>query len=146
MVAALLAGAAQAMSIDAPGHEPDISAPNIGEKVAGDLGGKVGTKSKRRKILGNPAKAAAYEFNTEKVYTFYIYGDAMDYGRGTMYIPFFGEFDIKPYIGKQPLSLSAVTRNGDILYDLRIWHKSLHNKLSCNRVTVSSKGGKTVHV
>jgi len=64
----------------------------------------------------------------EKVYTFHEYSDAMDYGRGTMRIPMYGEYDIKPSIGRQPLSLTAVTRGGDVLYDLRIWHES-HQRL-----------------
>ena len=64
----------------------------------------------------------------EKVYTFHEYSDAMDYGWDTMRIPMYGEYDIKPSIGRQPLSLTAVTRGGDVLYDLRIWHES-HQRL-----------------
>ena len=36
----------------------------------------------------------------------------------------YGEFDIKESIGRQPLSLTAVTKGGDVLYDLRVWHES----------------------
>eukprot|EP00571_Detonula_confervacea_P013682 CAMPEP_0172311386 /NCGR_PEP_ID=MMETSP1058-20130122/14643_1 /TAXON_ID=83371 /ORGANISM="Detonula confervacea, Strain CCMP 353" /LENGTH=276 /DNA_ID=CAMNT_0013024545 /DNA_START=84 /DNA_END=914 /DNA_ORIENTATION=+ len=125
-VIALLAGTAQTMSIDSPGNEPDITLPVIDENVASVLGKSVGTKSKRRKHLGNPKKAASYMFNTESVYTFHTYDDAMDYGRGTMRIPMYGEYDIKPSIGRQPLILTAVTQSGDILYDLRVWHESHH--------------------
>lgn len=124
-VIALLAGTAQTMSIDPPGSEPDMTLPEIKENVASILGDKVATKSKRKKRLGNPKKAAGYEYDTDRVYTFHTYDDAMDYGRGTMHMPVYGEYDIKPYIGRQPLSLTAVTRGGDILYDLRVWHESL---------------------
>eukprot|EP00592_Proboscia_alata_P008811 CAMPEP_0194364442 /NCGR_PEP_ID=MMETSP0174-20130528/12371_1 /TAXON_ID=216777 /ORGANISM="Proboscia alata, Strain PI-D3" /LENGTH=274 /DNA_ID=CAMNT_0039138483 /DNA_START=181 /DNA_END=1005 /DNA_ORIENTATION=- len=124
---ALLAGTAQTMSIDSPGTEPDITLPVIEENVGSTLGKNVATKSKRRKHLSNPKKAAAYGFNTDRVYTFHTYDDTMDYGRGTMHIPMYGEYDIKPSIGRQPLSLTAVTQDGDILYDLRVWHES-HRK------------------
>lgn len=40
-----------------------------------------------------------------------------------MHIPMYGEYDIKPSIGNQPLSLTAVTTAGEILYDLQIWHE-----------------------
>lgn len=126
-VIALLAGTSQTMSIDAPGNEPDITLPSIEENVAAALGKKLATKSKRRKHLGNPNEAASYEFNTDSVYTFHSYDDAMDYGRGTMHIPGYGEYDIKPSIGHQPLSLTAATKEGDILYDLQVWHKSSQN-------------------
>ena len=50
----------------------------------------------------------------------------MDYGRGTMVLPLYGEYDIKPSIGNQPLSLTGIAEpGGEILYDLRIWHDSL---------------------
>ena len=125
-VIALLAGTAQTMSIDAPGNEPNIMLSEIEENVASTLGMSVATRSKRRKHLGHPQKAASYEFNTESVYTFHTYDDSMDYGRGTMYIPMYGEVDIKPRIGPQPLTLTAVTQSGEILYDLRVWHAN-HN-------------------
>lgn len=52
---------------------------------------------------------------------------SMDYGRGTMVLPLYGEYDIKPSIGNQPLSLTGIAEpGGEILYDLRIWHESLH--------------------
>eukprot|EP00578_Thalassiosira_sp_NH16_P032307 CAMPEP_0181078440 /NCGR_PEP_ID=MMETSP1071-20121207/1488_1 /TAXON_ID=35127 /ORGANISM="Thalassiosira sp., Strain NH16" /LENGTH=278 /DNA_ID=CAMNT_0023159757 /DNA_START=250 /DNA_END=1086 /DNA_ORIENTATION=- len=124
-VIALLAGTAQTMSIDSPGEEPDITLPVIRENVAWSLGISVATESKRRKILGNPTKAASYEFDTTSIYTFHTYDEAMDYGRGTMRIPLYGEYDIKPMIGHQPLSLTATTQDGDVLYDLLIWHESL---------------------
>mmetsp|Transcript_32144 Transcript_32144/g.77720 ORF Transcript_32144/g.77720 Transcript_32144/m.77720 type:complete len:144 (+) Transcript_32144:1101-1532(+) len=61
----------------------------------------------------------------EKVYTLHEYSDAMDYGRGTMRIPMYGEYDIKSSIGRQPLNLTVVTRGGDVLYDgmraIRAW-------------------------
>lgn len=107
-VVALLGGTAQTMSIDSPGSEPDITLPVIEENVAAALGKGFDSISKRKKQLGNPKKAAAYEFNTQDVYTFHTYDDVMDYGRGTMRFPMGGERDIKPYIGHQPLSVSSI--------------------------------------
>jgi len=125
-VIALLAGTAQTMSIDAPGNEPDITLPEIEENVASTLGTIIATTSKRRKHLGHPQKAASYEYDTNSIYTFHTYDDAMDYGLGTMRIPMYGEVDIKPRIGPQPLTLTAVTQSGETLYDLRVWHAN-HN-------------------
>ena len=122
-VLALLAGTAQTISIDREGSEPNITVPVIKENVGYILGKKVATKSQRRKVLSSPKKAALYEFDTEHVYTFHTYDDAMDYGRGTMHLPVYGEYDIKPMIGRQPWSLSVVTNEGNILSDLRIWYK-----------------------
>ena len=129
-VLAILAGSAQTLSIDSPGNEPDITLPNIEENVVSSLGssggssGDVSNRTSRRKTLGNPKKAAEYEFNTHDVYTFHLYDDAMDYGNGTMKIPMYGDVDIKPHIGKyQPLGLNMVTKDGEFLFDIRVWHE-----------------------
>ena len=125
-VLALYAGSAQTMRIDTPGTEPDITIPDIPENISSitRLGDKMKNSiSKRKKYLSIPKKASKYEFDTDHIYTFHTYDDAMDYGRGTMKIPMYGDYDIKPYIGSQPLSLSSVTTQGDVLYNFRIWHK-----------------------
>lgn len=122
-VIALLAGTAQTMSIDTKGDEPDITLPDIPENVSHVLGSTLASKSRRKKVLSSPKKARRYTFDTSHVYTFHTYDDAMDYGLGTMHIPMYGEYDIKPRIGRQPLSLTAVTQSGEILYDMRIWHE-----------------------
>ena len=129
-VLALLAGSAQTLSIDSPGNEPDITLPDIEENVVSSLGSSSGNSSdvsnraSRRKTLGNPKKAAEYEFNTHDVYTFHLYDDAMEYGNGTMKIPMYGDVDIKPHIGKyQPLGLNMVTKDGEFLFDVRVWHE-----------------------
>lgn len=126
-VLALLAGAAQTVSIDPPGEEPSMTAVDVEENVADVLGTEVGTASRRVRRLGHPRKASAYVFDTDHVYTFHTYDDAMDYGRGTMRVPLYGEYDLKPSVGRQPLSLTAVTAGGEILYDLRIWHESVQD-------------------
>jgi len=122
-VIALLAGTAQTMSIDMKGEEPDITLRDIPENVSHALGTSLTTKSRRKKVLSKPKKAMQYTFDTSYVYTFHTYDDAMDYGLGTMHIPMYGEYDLKPKIGRQPLSLTAVTQSGEILYDLRVWHE-----------------------
>jgi Protein of unknown function (DUF1769) len=120
-VVALYAGTAQTMSVDAPGREPEITGPHIPENVADDA--NLVTANKRKKHLSNPKKAAKLEYDTNKVYTFHTYDDSMDYGRGSMRIPMYGDYDIKPAIGPQPLSLTAVTTLGETLYSFRIWHE-----------------------
>ena len=124
-VICLIAGC-QSMSIDLPGNEPDITLPDIQENVS-VLGKSCSTVSKRRKHLGNPKKAALYDYDTKHVYTFHMYDDVMCYGNGTMKLPVYGDYDIKPSIGNQPLSLTGVTKDGDIVYDLRVWHESHHD-------------------
>jgi len=76
-VVALFSGAAQTISIDDSGNEPDITLPKTEENVAGHLlgEGRGGLLiSKRRNLFGClKKKAAAYAFGTEKVYTFHSY-------------------------------------------------------------------------
>ena len=70
-MAALLAGAAQTMSIDDPGNVPDVTLPEIEENVEGHLLGKgrgALSMSKCRKLLGCHKRTAAYKFDTEKVH------------------------------------------------------------------------------
>ena len=69
-VLAPLAGTVQAMSIDSPGNEPDITL-DIEENVVSSLGKSFSTPAKRQKILSNPKYASNYEFNTNDVYTFH---------------------------------------------------------------------------
>jgi len=120
-VLAPLAGTVQTMSIDSLGNEPDITL-QINENVVSSLGKSFGTPAKRQKILSNPKYAANYDFNTNDVYTFHSNDDTMDYGRGTMHIPVYGEYDIKTAIGNQPMSLTGIAKGGSILYDLKIFH------------------------
>jgi len=123
-VIALMAGTSQTMAINNRGEEPpDITLPIIEENVVHKLGKSVGTSAaKRKKTLSNPKHAANYEFNTHDVYTFHTYDEALDYGRGTMHIPVYGDMDIKPHIGKQAWSLTGIAKGGEKLYDLKIWH------------------------
>ena len=123
-VIALYAGTAQTLSMDKPGSQPNMADCHLPENVKLSFADKVKLLSsahKRKKYLSSPHKAAKYEFDTEHVYTFHSYDDAMDYGRGTMHIPMYGEYDLKPAIG-QPLSLTAVTSQGDVLYSFKIMH------------------------
>ncbi|KAL7524131.1 hypothetical protein ACHAWF_000822, partial [Thalassiosira exigua] len=101
----LLAGAAQTMSIDTPGNEPDITAPVIEENIA--------TESKRKRHLGNPKKADMYELDPEHIYNFHVYDNLVDFGRATLQIPVYGEYDMKPTIGRQSQILTAVTKSGE---------------------------------
>ncbi|KAL7578682.1 hypothetical protein ACA910_009820 [Epithemia clementina (nom. ined.)] len=122
-VLALYAGSAQTLSIDAPGKQPDIMQRDLPENVHASLGNKFSSKSKRRKVLSSPKRAEEFEFDTNHVYTFHSYDDAMDYGRGAIRMPIYGDFDIKPFVGKQPFPISVVTSAGDTLFSSIIWHQ-----------------------
>jgi hypothetical protein len=77
-------GSVQEMSVDLPGQEPDIVGWN-GMKENTSLLGVVGggsssssslfSNSKHRlKQLSKPKVASQYSFDTDKIYTFHIYG------------------------------------------------------------------------
>ena len=130
-VIALYGGTAQTLSIDTPGNQPDMTSTDIPENVSSFFGDKLRSIRHRKKHLSSPKKAARYEFDTEHIYTFHTFDDAMDYGKGTMRIPVYGDYDIKPALG-QPMTLTAVTTGGDVMFSFKIWHPEsvqLHNKL-----------------
>ncbi|CAB9496872.1 expressed unknown protein [Seminavis robusta] len=123
-VVALYAGTAQSVSIDTPGTEPDMMGTEIRENVAGYLGSKFASLSinKRKKQLSSPAQAEQYEYDTDHVYTFHSYDEAVDYGSGKIRVPMYGDYDIKKALGHQPLKLSAVTSQGDVIYSFELRH------------------------
>ena len=74
-------GGIQAIRMDKPGLEPDITSFNIEENNEG-FGGtftkKKRTSDKRKKIFNNPKTASEYTFDTTSVYTFDHYDDVME--------------------------------------------------------------------
>ena len=124
-VIALYAGTAQTMSINKAGSEPNIMAPDLPEDVTSHFGDKFKSPDKRKKTLSIPDKAAQYVFDTEHVYTFHNYDDAVDYSKGTIRLPIYGDYDIKPAIGAQPMPLCAVTSDGEVLYSFNIMHDGI---------------------
>jgi hypothetical protein len=50
----------------------------------------------------------------------------MDYGTYNMRLPFYGNYPLSKTLGPQPMTLSAMTTTGDLLYDFDVWHESVH--------------------
>jgi Protein of unknown function (DUF1769) len=136
-VVSLYAGAAQTLSIDLPGQEPDMTAPQLPERVPGRLDHITGYERKdrvfesvaeRKRKLSKPEKAARYNFDTDHVYTMEIFDDFMDYGTHNIKLPVYGHFNLIQAIGPQPMSLSAVTAQGEVMYDFIVWHESVYRR------------------
>jgi hypothetical protein len=125
-VVTLYAGKAQTISVDAPGDEPDIAAVDLFENVSRSFGDKFKSIKARQRKLSSPHKAAKYHFDPENVYTLQIYDETMDYGTYNVRLPFYGNFPFSKFLGPQPMSLSAVTTTGDLLYHFDVWHESVH--------------------
>ena len=124
-VMSLYAGSAQTISIDKPGLEPDIMATDLPENM--NLIGKVFKSIKHRKNhLSCPKKAAQYQFDTEHVYTLHHFDDVMDYAKYTVKMPMY-EYDLSKALGPQPMSLSAVTTFGEVMFHIDVWHERVYN-------------------
>jgi Protein of unknown function (DUF1769) len=134
----LYAGTAKTLSVDRPGEEPDIAAADLLDdlsrlerrNVQPQRRGRkdndqAWSTADRQRLLSLPEHASQYEFDTEHVYTMEIYDDAMDYGKYEIQLPFYGKFPLGEAIGSQPMSFTAVTRQGEVLYDFALWHESI---------------------
>jgi Protein of unknown function (DUF1769) len=80
----------------------------------------------RRRKLTKPSQAARYEFDVDHVYTLQAYDECLDYGSYNVRLPVYGNFHLAPAIGPQPMSLTALTTSGEIIYDLCVWHESVY--------------------
>jgi Protein of unknown function (DUF1769) len=137
-VVSLYAGAAQTLSIDLPGQEPDMTAPQLPECVPGRRNDHITgyeridrvfeSVAERKRKLSKPEKAARYNFDTDHVYTMEIHDDFMDYGAHNIKLPVYGHFNLIQAIGPQPMSLSAVTAQGEVMYDFIVWHESVYRR------------------
>jgi hypothetical protein len=125
-VVTLYAGTAKTISVDAPGDEPDITAADLFENVSRSFGDKFKSIKERQRKLSSPHKAAKYHFDPKNVYTLQIYDETMDYGTYNMRLPFYGNYPLSKTLGPQPMTLSAMTTTGDLLYDFDVWHESVH--------------------
>jgi Protein of unknown function (DUF1769) len=135
-VLALYAGSAQTMRVDEMGKQPDICAVDIPENLLDVRGaeGRSGRRSKnkesispseRKKLLSSPKNASQYTFDTEHVYTFHTYDDTMDYGGYSVKLPVFGRFRFGFALGKQPMTISAVLKDGSSLFSFQVWHEDI---------------------
>jgi hypothetical protein len=126
-VMALYAGCAHSLRIDNPGEEPDITDIDISENTE-LLGKKFASASRRKKLLSRPDTASKYGFDTQKVYTFHNYDNLMDMGKYKLHVPVLGKINMTKTLNGQPLSISAMTQNGQFLYNFRLWHDELIQK------------------
>jgi hypothetical protein len=138
-VMSLYAGTAHSLSRDAPGQEPDMTAPELPENVHTILATSTGSQQQqqqqndttlaftsvqeRRRKLSVPRTAAHYHFDSDSIYTLHIYDEVMDVGQHHIKLPLVGNFDLIQAIGPQPMTLSAMTIDGQVLYDLDVWHE-----------------------
>jgi hypothetical protein len=132
-VLALYAGTAQSVSVNVPGEQPDITAVLLPENMAAVWNKKGSGKStwasdcslKRKKKLSQPKTASQYMYDTDHVYTFHSYNDVMDYGTYEMKIPMYGKYNFASALGGQPMTLSAVLKDGTFMYSFQVWHKDV---------------------
>jgi hypothetical protein len=104
-----------------------MTARDIAENVRRKFGDTFQSIKHRKKALSTPKVAKRYHFDTQHVYTFHDYDQSIDYGTYTIKLPVFGNFALGPAIGAQPMGLSAVTTNGDVIFSFDVWHESVYD-------------------
>jgi Protein of unknown function (DUF1769) len=125
-VLGLYGGSVQTMSIDLPGEQPDITSVDIPEnthRVFGGTGRWTNSPSERKKLLSSPEKASQHTYDTDHVYTFHTYDDSMDYGSYCLKLPVFGKLSFGFALGRQPVTISAVVKDGSPMYSFQVWHE-----------------------
>ena len=125
-------GGIQAIRMDKPGLEPDITSFNIEENNEG-FGGtftkKKRTSDKRKKIFNNPKTASEYTFDTTSVYTFDHYDDVMELSTFKLRLSSMFTYDLDKVVG-DPFYFLARTRSGEYLWYFELWHERLVEELS----------------
>lgn len=124
-VLALFASAAQRLSINQLGREPDITATDIPENTVSSLGDKYKSSSERKRQLSTRQKASEHFFDQEKIYTFQYYDEVIDYGSFNIELPLYGRFDLSRVIGNQPWPFSVVTSDGEVVLSIDCWHENM---------------------
>jgi len=128
-VMVLIGSGSHAMSIDKPGDEPDMTAPDIPEKtfISNDLK----SSDMRKKVLGNPDEASKYEFDPDMVYSFHSFDEVLDLAEYQFNLPFMS-VDVVNALGAQPISIRAVNRpesSSESFFYFRCWHERTVKKL-----------------
>mmetsp|Transcript_12390 Transcript_12390/g.19058 ORF Transcript_12390/g.19058 Transcript_12390/m.19058 type:complete len:484 (+) Transcript_12390:33-1484(+) len=122
-VMVLIGGGSHTISIDRPGDEPDMTAPDIPENTF--MSNDIKSSEMRKKVLGNPAKASKFEFDPDMVYTFHSFDEVLDIANYQFNIPFLN-VDIANVLGGQPISIRAVNRpetSSQSFFYFRCWHE-----------------------
>jgi hypothetical protein len=125
-VLVIQASSAQTMRIDPPGDEPDITSRELMENTTllkGDLTFESATE--RKKYFSKPKYASQHFYDPNLVYTFEVYQDIIDLGTYQIHLPMGFNVDLAKSLNGQPLSQSAMTKQGQFIYDFTIWHERL---------------------
>lgn len=122
-ILALIGSGSHTLSIDEPGHEPDIMAAELPEKT--DISNDMRSSLKRKKVLGKPETASAYEFDPNLVYTFHTADEALDITEYKLRL-LIATIDLTKILGEgQPISLRAINgESSNSYFFFRIWHES----------------------
>jgi len=125
-VLTLYAGCAHSLSVNLPGQEPNIIDHNPTENTVALFGEEdLLSSDKRMKKLSKPKYASKYQFDMDHVYTFNTYDDVVDIGTYKLHLPILGQYDLTKSLNGQPMSISAITRDGRFLFNFRVWHERL---------------------
>ena len=121
-VLAMMGSGSHTISIDEPGHEPDIMAPELPEKTP--ISNNIKSSEHRKKVLGKPETASEYEFDPNLVYTFHNCDEVLDLAEYQFRIPIL-TMDFTRVLGDgQPMSIRAVHGDSPRSYFFfRVWHE-----------------------
>lgn len=122
-VMVLIGGGSHTISVDLPGNEPDMTAPDIPENTF--MSNDIKSSETRKKVLGNPTKASKFEFDPDMVYTFHSFDEVLDLANYQFKVPFLN-VDIANVLGGQPISIRAVNRpetSSQSFFYFRCWHQ-----------------------
>jgi len=113
-----LGEAAQCISVDEEGEQPDIQSVTLREKGFAD------SLSKRKKFFTNLHKTNDdMAYNTHQVYTIELYYDMFDYTDYNLILAPFLKFDMVKALGKQPFQVMARTKSdGRYLWVFTMFH------------------------
>eukprot|EP00565_Helicotheca_tamesis_P004708 CAMPEP_0185732336 /NCGR_PEP_ID=MMETSP1171-20130828/15828_1 /TAXON_ID=374046 /ORGANISM="Helicotheca tamensis, Strain CCMP826" /LENGTH=281 /DNA_ID=CAMNT_0028401793 /DNA_START=96 /DNA_END=941 /DNA_ORIENTATION=+ len=126
-VLVLLAGNAQALCVNKPGDEPDITSINLEEDTA-LLGTNYDSVAHRRKKLSNPKHAAKRFFDPNLVYTFEFYDHMLDFVERT-FTPPVGKTSVPmgSFLNGNPFSFCAMTVDDRVVMKFILHHEEQKN-------------------
>jgi hypothetical protein len=120
-VVMLMGGEARTISVDKPGHEPDITG-ELPERNTERIGIFDSIKH-RKKMLRNPAIAAKYEYDNEHIYTFHFYDDIIDIYNYSINLPI-GKIPLLHFLNHQPMTFAVVSDDREF-FSFRVFHEQL---------------------
>jgi Protein of unknown function (DUF1769) len=124
-ILALYGGIAQTMSVDLPGDEPDITSAYLPENMAKIFGSSTAAVKQRKRLLSSPTHASGYMYDTDHIFTFHSSDDALDYSSYSINLPVIGKYHFGYCLGGQPMTISAVLKDGSPMFSFNVWHRDL---------------------